>query len=177
MTATYFLGIDPGASGALALYVPAGTVSEGSGEKSCQPELVITDMPTLQITTNGKKRVQLDLTSLARWFDLHGPGVKAAMIEDPHAMPQQGVSSSFKFGFACGVVQAMVASQFIAVTLVRPRVWKARMGLTADKDATRKRASELLPRFSSMWSRVKDDGRAEAALLALYLSQQGGSTS
>jgi crossover junction endodeoxyribonuclease RuvC len=168
---THYLGIDPGQSGALALYYP-GYTPIGDGQPA-GASLAITDMPTLQITVNGKKRTQIDLMALARWFDLNGSTVKAALIEDPHAMPHQGVSSSFKFGFVCGALQAMVASQFIAVTLVRPRTWKMRMGLTADKDATRKRASELLPRFSSMWARAKDDGRAEAALLALYLSQHG----
>lgn len=168
---TYFLGIDPGASGALALYRPPP-----QAVPLWETEMLITDMPIHNITVNGSKRKSLDLTALAKWFDLNGSTVKAALIEDPHAMPGQGVSSSFKFGFACGVMQAFVASQFIPVTLVRPRVWKARMGLTADKDATRKRASELLPRFSHLWPRVKDDGRAEAALLALYLSQQGGSS-
>ena len=143
-------GIDPGASGAIAVL---------TGD-----ELEIIDMPTLEI--RGKRI--LDLGTLARFFDLHGAGLSLAVIEDPHAMPGQGVSSMFKFGFACGAVQAFVASAFIPVKLVAPAQWKRAMGLTSDKDASRRLASQLLPRWSHLWARVKDDGRAEAALLALY---------
>jgi crossover junction endodeoxyribonuclease RuvC len=151
---TYIAGIDPGLSGAIALYR--------------EDELTIYDMPTHEITTNGKKRRRLDLYALAHWFDLNGFSIWQAVIEDVHAMPGQGVSSSFKFGFVAGAVQAMVAAHFVAVKLVSPRVWKSALKLTADKDASRLRASQIFPKHSHLWARAKDDGRAEAALLAYY---------
>lgn len=149
------LGIDPGLDGALAL------VYQGS-------IICVADMPTHEITVNGKKRRQIDIMSLdatIAGMDLdHGPF--EAIVEDPHAMPQQGVSSSFKFGFNCGIVRGVLAAHLVPVTYIRPSVWKRRLGLTADKDAARKRAGELFPSAAHYFARKCDDGRAEAVLLA-----------
>ena len=147
-------GIDPGLSGAIALLGGAA-------------EVEIADMPTLEI--KGKRII--DLYALAQLFDLAGKDTRLAVIEDPHAMPGQGVSSMFKFGFACGAVQAMVASAFIPMKLVAPGAWKKAMGLGSDKDASRRLASQLMPRHAHLWARKKDDGRAEALLLAIYGSK------
>jgi crossover junction endodeoxyribonuclease RuvC len=154
--ATYIAGVDPGLSGAIALYRPAPL------------DVQVFDMPTFAITTNGKKKRDLDLMSLARWMDVNGTSIRLAMVEDVHAMPGQGVSSCFKFGFAAGVAQMALASCFVPVRRVRPNQWKQAMRLSADKDASRRLASELLPTFSHLWSRVMNDGRAEAVLLAVY---------
>lgn len=159
------LGIDPGLSGALAL-LDANYGYAGAA-------LQVVDMPTLTITTNGKKRKRIDLANLATWFDLHASSIEKAVIEDVNAMPGQGVSSMFKFGCVFGNLEAFVAAHFIKVETVRPQVWKKHFGLTADKDAARLHASRLLPAFSSLWSRSCDDGRAEAALLALYGGRNG----
>lgn len=155
------LGVDPGLSGALALY----------DQHRDLHMLEIIDMPTLQITTNGKKRRQIDLYALANWMDLHSSQIGKAVIEQVGAMPGQGVSSCFKFGESFGIVKAMVAANVIPMDLVHPRTWKKHFGLTADKDASRLHASRLLPQFSHLWARAIDDGRAEAALLALYGSR------
>lgn len=165
----YIVGIDPGLSGAVALYA---TDALRAGAEYRLQTLKIIDMPAHEIKVNGKKRRQLDLYQLARWFDLHAADMRHAYIESVHSMPKQGVSSSFAFGFAAGAVQAMVAASFVPMTLVSPRVWKAAMHLNADKDASRRLASQRLPAFSHLWACAKDDGRAEAALLALYGSTQ-----
>jgi crossover junction endodeoxyribonuclease RuvC len=154
----YLAGIDPGLHGAIALLDEHGAVQ-------------VYDMPTHKITVNDKGRHQIDLYALARLLDMHGPDIRMAYIEEVHAMPAQGVSSSFSFGFAAGAVQAMVASAFVRMHLVSPAKWKRAMGLTADKDASRRMASRLLPCFSHLWARALDDGRAEAALLAVYGSR------
>lgn len=44
------------------------------------------------------------------------------------------------------------------------------------KDGSRARASELMPRHAGQWVRVKDDGRAEAALIALHGMRELGRT-
>lgn len=155
----YHLGIDPGLSGALALY------------DSEKPHVAVMGMPTHTITVNGKKKRQIALYQLAQFFDMWASDISKATIEDPHAMPQQGVSSSFNFGFSCGVVQSMVAAHFIPMRLVRPSIWKRDMKLTADKDASRRLASQMFPKFSNLWPLVGDDGKAEATLLAVYGSK------
>jgi hypothetical protein len=40
-----------------------------------------------------------------------------------------------------------------------------------NKDASRQKASMLFPKFAHLWARKKDDGRAEAVLLAHYGSK------
>ena len=62
----------------------------------------------------------------------------------------------------------VVAANFIPLTMVAPLKWKRALGVPADKDGARARASQLLPAHAGLWCRVKDDGRAEAALIAYY---------
>lgn len=151
----YICGIDPGLSGAICLY-----------HKDWTP--LFLDMPVHEITKNGKKKRQLDLYTLGRFFDEHSPDIKMAIIEAPNAMPGQGVTSCFNFGFNCGAIQGIVAANMISMKLVAPVTWKKAMGLSKDKDASRWKASQIDPGASHFWSRVKDDGRAEAFLLAKY---------
>lgn len=146
------LGVDPGLSGALA-------VLRGSG-------LTTHDMPTFQI--KGKQKldlVALDvlLRNLVAFYE-----PELAIVEDVHSMPKQGVASSFTFGYVTGAIHAMLAARKIPVHLVSPASWKRVMGLSRDKDASRQLASRLFPSAASQWARKKDDGRAEAALLAYY---------
>ena len=154
MYPTKVLGVDPGLSGALALRF--------------ENEIEVFDIPTHQITVNGKKKNQIDLYAFATWIDVRRNSIKYAIIENPHSMPKQGVTSAFNFGFTCGVAQAMIASALIPIHLVRPATWKKQLGLSKDKDACRLRASERFPKSSELWKLVKHDGRAEATLLTLY---------
>lgn len=156
-TRSLIAGIDPGLDGAIALLGP--------------DRLTVHDMPTHTTTVNGKQRRQLDLHTLASFFELWGASIILACIEEPSAMPKDGVIQAFKFGFNCAVPQAMAALAMIPVRLVRPSVWKAQIGLTGDKDMSRKLASQIMPKFSSLWPLKKHDGRAEAALLAVYGSR------
>lgn len=152
-------GIDPGLDGAIAIVGP--------------DIVTILDMPTIKERVNGKLRRKIDLPVLARFFDLHGGAIKLAVIEDVGPMPTDGPVQAFKFGFNSGAPQAAVACQFIKPLLVTPNVWKAAMGLTADKDLSRRMASQLAPHYSHLWARKKDDGRAESFLLAKYGERLG----
>ena len=156
----YFLGIDPGLSGALAFYDPAIN------------ELRIFDMPTHVVSVSGKEKRKLDLVMLAQIVDSHAAEVSQAIIEEVGAMPKQGVTSSFSFGFAAGAAQMVVAANYVSWVTVRPDVWKREMRITKDKDGARREASRLLPIHAGLWALKKDDGRAEAALLAYYLAKR-----
>jgi crossover junction endodeoxyribonuclease RuvC len=99
------------------------------------------------------------------------------VIEDVHAMPKQGVSSSFSFGRALGVAEGVLAGNGLSLRYVSPAKWKKALGLSsdkgvsrrrADKGVSRRRAIELWPEHAKAFERVKDDGRAEAALLAWW---------
>lgn len=151
------LGVDPGCSGALAL-VEDGRLLE------------VVDMPILHITTGKGKRAVMDLQSLARLMDRWATMlvIGKAYVEDVASMPRDGAVGAFKFGFAAGAVNAAIACQFIPIEPVRPQVWKKAFGLKADKDASRQRAMREWPGQAELFARVKDDGRAEAALIALW---------
>lgn len=146
------IGVDPGISGAVALRSPQG--------------IDVFDMPTHDL----KGRTRIDIHALDHKLNtlvlLHEPGL--AVIEDVHSMPKQGVASSFAFGFAAGVIQSLLVARGVPIRLVSPGAWKRVLGLGRDKDESRLRASRLYPRHAHLWARKKDDGRAEAVLLAHY---------
>jgi crossover junction endodeoxyribonuclease RuvC len=158
-----YLGADPGIDGALALYLPGSSAI-----------LQVRDMPALKV--DGKRRI--DLWSLAqqlsRWadeFDIQ------ATVERVHAMPGQGVTSMFSFGYSTGSLQQALASARIPFTLVQPATWKAIYGLRGgaeNKAASVTKAVELFPDHKALFFGPKGgpkDGRAEAALLAHYGSK------
>lgn len=157
---TYFIGIDPGLSGAIARYDPATN------------DLVVHDVPTHELKRNGKTKREVDLHGLARIMDAMTKNQGCSiLIEQVGSMPGQGVSSVFAFGKVYGILLGVSAATFVPLDTVTPAVWKKAIGVTASKDGSRAKASGLLPQHSHYWSRVKDDGRAEAALLAIYASR------
>lgn len=148
------VGIDPGAKGAIALI---------EGES-----LIIRDMPTVKVGKKAKDRV--DPAALALILREFNPD--HVWVELVHSMPKNGAASSFAFGEASGYAKGIPLALGFPVTLVGPAQWKAAMRCPADKNATRARASQLLPRHAALWPLVKHDGRAEAALIALYGSSK-----
>jgi len=89
-------------------------------------------------------------------------------IEKQGAMPNQGVSSTFKLGYAFGQITATVALTRVPFTLVTPPTWKRSMNLPKDKDSARRLAIQWFPHLSEKLKRKKDEHRAEALLIALY---------
>lgn len=161
---TYILGIDPGLTGAFALY-----------NTETKRPFDITDLPILEI--NGKGH--LDIYALASKIGLlHlSYDIARAIIEEPAARPArtktgqnggQGISSMFRFGKTCGQIEGVIAGLGISMHKVTPATWKRAMGLTSDKDHARLKAGQLWPSVALQFSRKKDDGRAESALLAYY---------
>ncbi len=144
------LGIDPGVSGAYAFYwqdVPHRIIAE--------------DFPTV----SG----HIDAVSLSERFHQIAPDV--AIMEYVASMPGQGVSSTFKFGRACGVVDGILATLKIPVRQVSPSVWKKHWKLDRDKERSRSLAIQLFPACANHFARKKDHNRAEAALIARYGSE------
>ena len=89
-------------------------------------------------------------------------------IEKQQAMPKQGVSSTFKLGYAFGQITTTVALSRTRYTMVTPVVGKRAMNLPKDKDAARRMAQQWFPDRASELKRKKDEHRAEALLIALY---------
>ena len=146
------LAIDPGLTGAWALYWPE------------TGNLKIGDMPLVEV---GPKAHEVDGSKLAQVA--REKNITLAIIEKVHSMPKQGVASTFKFGQAYGAALACLQAWSLPVYKVPPQVWKKALGLTGkDKDAARLKALEAFPAFAFYFARKKDHGRAEAALLALW---------
>lgn len=155
MSFDYVIGCDPGLSGAIAII----DVRKG---------LVDTlDMPTVEVKVGNayKKRVAPEV--IAAELRCYAP-YATAFIEKVSAMPGQGVSSMFAFGEAYGLVRGVLAGMGIPVTTVTPAVWTKAMRVAGGKGGSRQRAMELWPDKAGLFKRVKDNGRADAALIAQW---------
>jgi hypothetical protein len=153
-------GVDPGLSGAIALY------DSDAGDPFTQ--FTIFDMPTLEITVNRKKRRRIDLYAMARLVDLYAKDIALVVIEAVGPSPRDSKAGAFTFGATYGIARMAFASHFTPEHPATPAVWKKALGLTGDKDMSRALASRMFPAASHLWARKCDDGRAESALLAWY---------
>jgi crossover junction endodeoxyribonuclease RuvC len=102
----------------------------------------------------------------------HVTGEIKALIEKVSAMPGNGVSSMFSFGRAAGIVEGVLAGLSVPFELIPPATWIKSMRTFGGKDGSRQRAQELFPDYAHLFARKKDDGRAEAALLACYAGER-----
>jgi crossover junction endodeoxyribonuclease RuvC len=137
------LGVDPGITGGIAFLFANRVVAE--------------DIPT----AGG----EVDVDTLVRRVREMQPAL--AIIERANAMPKQGVASTFKYGVAYGALRTVVALCNIPYRLVTPGKWKNHFRLDADKEQSRALAIQFWP-GCGYFSRKKDHGRAEAALIARY---------
>jgi crossover junction endodeoxyribonuclease RuvC len=147
---TRIVGIDPGLNGSIAMI------------DSEDWTLSVFDMP--KEPGRGSKNA-VSPTGTAQLLNRLAP--EYVFIEDVHSSPQMGVTSAFNFGRSLGVVLGASATTAI-LTLVRPQEWKAKTKTPADKNQARRRAQQLFPCAYDIFSRVKDDGRAEASILCFY---------
>lgn len=147
-------GIDPGKTGALAITFPDGAV-------------LLHDVPIIKV--GGKER-----PAWTEWAQKWSAALEFAapnliVIELVSAMPGQGVTSMFTFGRALGFAHAVAVAGNCRIEFVTSATWKGKLGLlNSGKGASREKARTLYPRASHAFERAKDDGRAEATLLAHY---------
>ena len=91
------------------------------------------------------------------------------VIEHVSAMPGQGVTSMFNFGQSFGILKGICTAMQLSMYFVRPAKWKKYFNLlNSEKDASRTRAIEIFPYFSSQLSRKKDSNKADAILIASF---------
>jgi len=156
----YIIGIDPGLSGAVVVISPT--------------ELKIFDMPTMTVERNGKAKRQVSASELAEMLYLYSGRDCHVYCERVGAMAGQGVTSVFSFGRSFGMIEGILAAFKMPVTFVPPATWVKAVGRGQGKDASRARAMELFPSDQDQFKRVKDDGRADAALIAYWGSRNAG---
>jgi crossover junction endodeoxyribonuclease RuvC len=145
------LGIDPGLSGALAL------LDTGLNF------MLLRDMPVVPIK---KGRMGLSAVLVAEIIEALEPD--HAFVENVHAMKGQGISSAFNFGMGFGIILGALGAARVPYQFVTPNEWKKHFRLTKDKGLSRATAARLYPVQADLFSRAKDDGRAEAALIATF---------
>ncbi len=151
---SYLLGIDPGKSGAIAILADDHTLID------------CIDMPDATGAALGAHLRQL----VTDWQPLE---ITAAWVEQVHAMPKQGVSSTFTFGMGYGAIRGALGALGIPVHHVTPTHWKRTQRVTKDKASSRQRVTELCPVQASWFSLVKHSDRAEACLIARHGLMEG----
>ena len=147
------LGIDVGLNGAIAL------IADGQ-------LLQVHDMPTVTLERNNKTKRMVNAQALS--LIIRGAKADAAYLERLNAMPGQGVTSMFSMGQSLGVVLGILAACEVPTTTIPPRTWQKALDVPQGKDGSRYRAAQLFPEHADMFSRVKDDGRSDAVLIAAY---------
>jgi len=154
------MGIDPGLTGAIAIL---------NVKDPKNPFIVdVFDTPTFEI--NGKKQMNLQL--LTTQVENHALTIRRALIEDVFVMTgKESRGSMFNFGRVFGQVEGVVSSFNIPLHHTKPAVWKSVLGLGRDKNQSRQMASRLFPSEAKRFEKKKDDGRAEAVLLAMLASR------
>jgi crossover junction endodeoxyribonuclease RuvC len=155
MGKNFILGVDPGLSGALALLNPR------TNELKC-----VWDVPTI-LSGVGNRR-QVDVSSLALKLGSYSEEIAFCVMEDVHSTPNDGPVGAFAFGKSTGILIGVVGSMLIPIYFSPPSVWKNCFGLSSDKNKSRELAIKKYPTQAEMFKRKKDDGRAEAALLAEF---------
>jgi len=151
------VGIDPGLSGAVAVLDLSDRV------------LAIHDMPTTIEKSGKSEKRRLSEPMLAAI--LKNVPAKHAFLEFVSAMPGQGVTSMFNFGVSYGAIRGVLAALQIPMSTVSSAKWQRDLRVAKGKDGNRARAAQLFPEFAYLFARVKDDGRADAALIAWWGAQ------
>lgn len=161
MTLRVTIGIDPGASGAIAV------LHDG------EPAAVF-DMPTFTRKAGGEAVNDHDLIATLRHYCMqpgaHHFGVLEAVGAGAgFAGRKPGGQSMFRFGEAFGVARCALAAAHIGYTLVAPVRWKKHFGLIGtDKDVSRTLCIQRFPGIAAELTRKKDNGRADAILIARW---------
>ena len=152
------IGIDPGISGSICFFQDGKIID-------------VVEMPTMTEGKKNKKQVngsQIFNEISFRVKKLDKKDIKV-IIEQVSAMPGQGVTSMFNFGQSFGILKGICSAMQLPMYFVRPAKWKKYFNLiNSEKDASRTKAIEIFPYFSSHLSKKKDSNKADAILIASF---------
>ena len=152
------IAIDPGISGSICFFEDGKILD-------------VVDMPTMIEGKKNKKQVngsQIYNEILKRTIKVNKKNIKV-IIEQVSAMPGQGVTSMFNFGQSFGILKGICSGMQLPMYFIRPVKWKKYFNLiNSEKDASRTKAIEIFPYFSTNLSKKKDSNKADAILIASY---------
>ena len=152
------IGIDPGISGSICFFQDGKILD-------------VIDMPTMIEGKKNKRQVngaQIYNEIYKRVKKIENQNIRV-VIEQVSAMPGQGVTSMFNFGQSFGILKGICSAMQLPMYFIRPAKWKKYFNLlNSEKDASRTRAIEIFPYFSSNLSKKKDTNKADAILIASF---------
>ena len=152
------IGIDPGISGSICFFEDGKILD-------------VVEMPTMTDGKKNKRQVngsQL-YNEISKRIQHNDKTDIKVIIEQVSAMPGQGVTSMFNFGQSYGILKGICSAMQLPMYFVRPAKWKKYFNLiNSEKDASRTRAIEIFPYFSSHLARKKDSNKADAILIASF---------
>lgn len=139
------IGIDPGITGSICFFEDGKILD-------------VVEMPTMTEGKKNKKQVngsQIYNEIKKRIEKIDKKDIKV-IIEQVSAMPGQGVTSMFNFGQSYGILKGMCSAMQLPMYFVRPAKWKKYFNLiNSEKDASRTKAIEIFPYFSSNLAKKK----------------------
>jgi crossover junction endodeoxyribonuclease RuvC len=152
------IGIDPGISGSICFFKDGKILD-------------VIEMPTMTEGKKNKKQVNGSqvYNEISKRVNENEKQNVRVIIEQVSAMPGQGVTSMFNFGQSFGILKGMCSAMQLPMFFVRPAKWKKYFNLiNSEKDASRTKAIEIFPYFSSQLSKKKDSNKADAILIASF---------
>ena len=152
------IGIDPGISGSICFLLD-GKILE------------VIEMPTMTEGKKNKRQVNGSqiYNEISKRINKNEHQNIRVVIEQVSAMPGQGVTSMFNFGQSFGILKGICSAMQLPMYFVRPAKWKKYFNLlNSEKDASRTRAIEIFPYFSSQLAKKKDSNKADAILIASF---------
>lgn len=154
----FFIGIDPGINGALAVF--------------CDDELIsVYRTPFIA----GKKKKQYDFAGMASLLmgirRLPAGGSFQACLEKVSSFPKQGVTSCFSFGEGYGAWKGILAALRISYELVTPQRWQK--GILIDLPGEGKQRATMF--MKQYYPKVRIPKYAyDAVLIGLWLVRERG---
>ena len=159
MTHPKILGVDPGVHGGWSLLDHKRKLIDAR------------HFPLRHNLKSADVTLEIDIPALAAQIDMLG--ATHAFIENVSSRPRQ--AGAFKFGFNTGLVHGVLASYGVEIRTVAPQTWKSLFGIKRQNDTKRQTkneareiAAKLFPDQAKLFARAKDDGPAEATLIAFY---------
>lgn len=150
------IGIDPGINGGLTALEDGETI------------LASIPMPTQKLGT----KTHLDPRLINDFIFYYTPRV--VIIESVHAMPGQGVTSMFNFGYGAGMLEGIISAHVLSYLIIPPQQWMKEIFVGMPKDSNKSSITycqRMFPQFD--WRATKKckkihDGMTDSCCMALY---------
>lgn len=155
---TVYIGVDPGASGGIAMI-------KDNGEMFLYAAMPQTERDIAEV---------FKAVSGSTTIDYKGT------IEAVHAMPGQGVTSMFSFGRNYGFLRGCLISHGISFRETTPKEWQRAVGIFAKKGEVKKdhkmrclaKAQQMFPEVT-LWSTPRSKGAQLAVCDAMLIAYYG----